>query len=93
MSKSMGSLIRKARQRKGLSREQLAVKLRITGGYVGHLERDDDVRMSERVADQLRKAIGLRLPDEMVHRHNVRALRNTRAYQARWRKKNSKKSA
>lgn len=77
---SIGNTIRMAREKKGLTREQIAKKLKITPGYFGHIERDAPVPISERLVLALKKFLGLRLNGPMVERHNSTSKRVYRNY-------------
>ncbi len=77
---SIGATIRKARETKKLTREQLAKKLKITEGYLGHIERDAPVRLSERVVKGISKSLSLKLPTIGVNRHNDKSTRWYRNY-------------
>lgn len=83
--KTPGKMIRTAREAKGMTTEQLAKKLDISPGYLGHLERDSHVHLSERVATALKKVLGIRLVTAAVKKHNQWALN--------WNKKNTSKFA
>ncbi len=82
--KTPGKTIRTAREAKGMTTEQLAKKIGISPGYLGHLERDSHVHLSERLVAALKKALGIRLTAKAVTKHNDFA-RN-------WNKRNSKKA-
>ena len=57
--KTIGKIIREKREINGLSRKQLARKIKITEGYLGHIERDGNVRISERLEHEFKRTIGL----------------------------------
>ena len=68
--KTPGKTIRTAREAKGMTTEQLAKKIGISPGYLGHLERDSHVHLSDRVAAAVKKILGVRLVAAAVKKHN-----------------------
>lgn len=59
--KSLGELVRAKREALGLSREQLAKKVKVTPVYIGHIERDAPVHFSERLETEIGKVLKLKL--------------------------------
>lgn len=57
-SMSIGQIVKETRELKGWSREQLAKKIGITPLYLGHIERNDLVRISERLIKEFKKNLG-----------------------------------
>ena len=89
---SIGKLIRTAREAKELTREQLAKRLALSATYVGHIERDDMVPVSERVAVAVKKVLGVSVAEAARQRHNKKASAWSKAYRARHAKAAAKKS-
>lgn len=56
--KTVGDILRKARAKKNLTREQAAKKLKISAGYYGHLECDNKVWLSDKLTARAVKALG-----------------------------------
>lgn len=76
MKKSIGQIIRDARESQDMTREQLAKKLKITPGYLGHIERDDAVHVSDRIYAAVKKMFGSKVSgftSMEVWKHNVKA--------------------
>lgn len=96
MSKTIGGMIRQARQKKFKTHEgtehalaftkgqrtELAKKLAMTSAYLGHLENDSHVTLSPRVVDRLEQVLGLKLPAPLVEKHNDKARKWYKAYNA-----------
>lgn len=59
MSASIGSIIRSKREKLKLTREQVAKKIKISKGYLGHLENDSHVHFSENLALKISKVLKL----------------------------------
>lgn len=76
MQKSLGEVIRTAREKRHLDREALAKKLKITPAYLSHLENNAPVYFSERIVLAMNKILDL---SERTLRHYAR-LQNQRAY-------------
>lgn len=55
--RTIGTIVKAARVLMELSREELARKVNVTSEYIGHIERDDPVRVSERLATALEKEL------------------------------------
>lgn len=87
MTKSIGDTIIKKREAKGLSREELAKKIKITPGYLGHVERNDLVQISPRLVAELKAAFdgSLRIGQGAINHHNE-AVR-------KWKRKLAKRAA
>lgn len=85
MSKSIGLIVARARENKGLTREQLAAKLKITPGYLAHVENDHLVRISDALLEGLAKHAGTKLGalNPLILRHNKRTTEWCRAYRAK----------
>lgn len=68
--------VRKAREAKLVSREQLAKKLKITPAYVGGIESGSLAHLiSARVADSIRETFGADvLPAKLVEEHNAKVM-------------------
>lgn len=79
---TIGSIIIKARENKKITRAQLAKKLKISDFYIGHLERNDPVTLSDSMIDRLKKVLGPRLGalKKLQDRHNARVRRVRKAY-------------
>lgn len=88
MKKTIGDKIRKAREKKELTREKLAKKLDISAGYLGHLENDSPVRLSPRVANLLKKILSAHISKADFEAHNKTSLKVYRNY-----RKNADKTA
>lgn len=78
-----GKLIRKARESRNLTRPQLAKSLGITPGYLGHLERDSHVHLSQALVGRIKLRLRVAIPTSAVERNNAAARRWYRAYRAR----------
>lgn len=57
MRKSIGSIITENRERKKLTREQLAHRVKVSKYYIAHLERNSPVRFSESLLERISKAL------------------------------------
>ena len=55
----LGDKFRIAREERGWSRQQLAERLHISAGYVGHLERETPVPLSDALIDRICNELGL----------------------------------
>lgn len=77
---TMGSLIRSFREERHLSREQLAKRLSISKGYLGHLENDVPIVMSQRLYEIFNNRLGLFIPRSWQESHNMKARRYYRSY-------------
>lgn len=82
---TIGKIIRTTREERELTRAQLAKKLAITPVYLGHLERDDPVRLSPRIVLCLKKHLGKKIGkiESLVDGHNY--------FVNMWRRQNTKK--
>jgi transcriptional regulator with XRE-family HTH domain len=80
MNATIGSILRAKRAKLKLTREQVAKRIKITPGYLGHLENDSHVRFSDELYKRLQKAIGVRIPTQLRAVHNKRASAWYRAY-------------
>lgn len=69
----VGTELRNRRKKKNLTRDQLGRKLGISGGYVGHLERDVNAYLSDPVRSRIQKHLGLRITQKDQERINERA--------------------
>lgn len=81
MGRTIGQVIKTARAESDMSREKLAAKLKISAGYLGHLECDNHVRLSDRVTKALRKFLKLKstqLTDRLVETHNKKSAKYRR---------------
>lgn len=85
-TKTVGNIIRSTREKSEMTREQLAKKLKITPVYLGHIERDDPVRISPRIVIALKKNLGRKISeiDGLVPGHNY--------FVNLWRRHNAKKN-
>lgn len=64
MRKKIGTLIRDAREKQNLTRERAARRIGISPGYLGHLERDAPVRLSDKLVQKL--ILKLRVPRRIL---------------------------
>lgn len=82
--KTLGTALRNQREKKTLSREQVARKLKITPGYLGHLETDNYVHVSERLKIAFHKMFGIpkKQIDELAEKANKRVARKRRERQS-----------
>jgi transcriptional regulator with XRE-family HTH domain len=90
-TKSIGFLLHSAREKKGLSRAQVAKKLKISTGYFGLLETNFPVYFSEKLQGKIAKTLQIpvgKLSGFAVN-HNKRAL----TYHRNMKKKPRKKAA
>lgn len=81
----LGNTIRNARERRGWDRNTLAKKVNISPGYIGHLEYETPVPLSEQLFRRLCKTLGLR-PNRLarlVEIQNRRARQYVRARRIR----------
>lgn len=86
-TETVGSLIVSLREAEGTSREALAKKLKITPAYMGHIERDEPVRISPRIVESLKRFYGRKvdLMANMIEGHNY--------YVRMWRRLSSRRHA
>ncbi len=82
MTKSVGSIVRNAREKKSLTRDRAARLLKLSAGYLGQIERDAPIPISERIVEAIAKKLGPRLKPEMVERHNKRSAKVYKRYRA-----------
>lgn len=86
MAKTLGQIVRTARENSDLTREQLAKKLKITPEYLGHIERDACVSVSDRVLGGLRKVLKSSVRPitmNMIEKHNKKTSAWWRDYRAK----------
>lgn len=88
MTKTVGQVIRKGREKKGFTRPELAKKLKISIAYLGHLECDHPVTFSERLQLGSARTLGvpLRTLSRLAEPHN----RKARRWYSNYRKRQSK---
>lgn len=77
---SVGQRIRSARGRRDLTRAEAAEKLGISAGYLGHLENDNHVHLSEAVLGKIRTSLQATIPAPEVESHNDAAREWYRSY-------------
>lgn len=77
---TLGTLVRHKRMHKGITRIQLAKKLQISVGYLGHIETDNHVRVSPRIVKLLNSIFETRLPKYLIDAHNEMALKWNREW-------------
>lgn len=87
MNVTLGFLIKAFREEKNISRDLLARRLGISKGYLGHLENDRPLTLSNRIADRLFTSVGFFVPKRLQEYHNAKAKRYYKQYH---RSKNSK---
>lgn len=89
-AQSLGQLIKGAREKRQLTRETAAKKLKISASYLGHLERNDTVPLSSGLLQRLQLKLGVpKRLGSLVERHNARAKRWYAAYRRRIKAKRS----
>lgn len=76
---TIGNLIKEAREKKKMDREELAKKIKISTSYLGHIERDDLVRVSMELAKALQKALKVNVAP-LIDQHNVHVMRQVRQW-------------
>jgi transcriptional regulator with XRE-family HTH domain len=70
MQKSIGYIVCRAREKKGLSREQLAKAIKISQAYISFVERDRPVWLSKKLVTSLSKRLRVTIPTTLVEKHN-----------------------
>lgn len=75
MTKTIGQIITTEREKRSLSRTELAKKIDLSPGYLGHLERDGMVPLSEGLRERIQKSLSITIPATIVKTHNERAAR------------------
>ncbi len=60
---TLGTMIRRLRQDKGLTQQILAARAKVTQGYIAQLEAGTRQRLSLEVADRLARALGVEVAD------------------------------
>lgn len=80
MSKTIGKTIRDAREKKNISRTGLAIKLKISSGYLAIIECDGPVWISERVLSGLNNLLKVKPSAYQVKSHNFRAAKYRRRF-------------
>ncbi len=84
MRNQLGSMIRKAREKIGLTRVAAARKVGISHYYFGHLERSAPVRLSDKLRDKLVTKLGVpKSISRMQDAHNKRASKYYKQYRKR----------
>lgn len=95
--KTVGTILRKARESKNVTREALAKKIKISAAYLALLENDSPVSFSARVYLEIKKALGRRslygISESMIKRHNKRAYDYYRAYRQKQKAKSKKRAS
>ena len=81
--KTIGKIIRAKREKLGLSRIELAGRIKVTPGYLGHLERDDLVHLSEHLEKKIEKVLKVIINETIVDKHNEKAREWYRDYRAK----------
>lgn len=91
---TIGKTIRKARESRNITREQLAKRLKISPSYLAQLECDSHSRhVSERVEAALKRILKTGAPShKLVESHNAKVRAWYRAYLPKYRKSLAKKS-
>ena len=79
-NRTIGTIVKSARILRTLSLHDLAKRVKVTPGYISHIERDDPVHLSERLAKCLEKELKItaRRITNLMWQHNVHALRYDR---------------
>lgn len=75
-----GQIIRRAREARNLTRPQLAKVVGITPEYLGHLERDGHVYLSEGLVQRFKKRAKVRIPAKAAEKASAVASRWYRNY-------------
>lgn len=72
MKLTIGMILRSTREEMLLSREQAAKRLKISAGYLGHLERDSHVPLSIGLISRFSREYGpgMRMLEKLVLEHN-----------------------
>jgi len=73
MDTSIGKKVRTARESKHLTRDQLAAKLELSAGYLGHIERDAPVHISDRIVHAIKKVLGISIKPVAIQKHNKKS--------------------
>jgi len=60
---TLGTMIRRLRNEKGLTQQMLAARAKVTQGYIAQLEAGTRRRLSLDVADRLARALGVGVAD------------------------------
>ncbi len=80
MKQSIGEVVKNKRISKKMTKSQLAKKLKLSLSYIGHIERNSPVRLSERIRVNLKYALGLSIPKEEFDKHNNKAVKVLKKY-------------
>jgi len=81
MAKNLGKTIRDAREKKDMTREQLAKKLGITEKFLGVLEYGSRYHsISERIRSEINKILKTKISEKSLLDHNRRAKKNSLQY-------------
>ena len=86
---TFGATVRRARESLGWDRPTLAKKVKISAGYVGHIERSAPVPVSDKLLSKLQRALHLKsnhIP-KMVQAINLAAQRYNKKRYSKPRKK------
>lgn len=67
---TLGALVRHRRTHREITRKELARRLDISVGYMGHIETDNHVNVSPRLQDGLNRILG-RIPAIYFEKHNA----------------------
>ena len=70
--KSIGSAIAEKSESKGLNRAQLAKRVKISTGYLSHIEKDH-ISLSPDLASRFEKALGVKFSKSDLEKHNESA--------------------
>lgn len=79
-TKSIGEAVKSKRVAAKMTREDLAKELKISTSYVGHVERNSPVRLSDYLVYKIRRKFGNIFTDQQVKRHNTKARKVIRNY-------------
>ena len=75
MKRELGKLLRKGRDKIGFSRTEVAVRIGISESYVGHLECDNNVHLSDDLKSAFEKLYKIRITKKLQAYVNRRSLR------------------
>jgi transcriptional regulator with XRE-family HTH domain len=92
---TIGKTIRKARESRNITREQLAKRLKISASYLAQLECDSHSRhVSERLEAGLKRVLKTGAPaHSLVESHNTKVRKWYRVYLAKYNKAKKSKAA
>lgn len=79
---TIGSIVKNRRQSKKLTRPQLAKKLKISAGYLAHVENDMGVWLSQELLAKLQKSLSIRFPPKALKKAQKVVKRRYKKYAA-----------